>query len=130
MLGDLPAVDPDVQSGEAASLGTIGADLAEEEVDDMQVDEKPVVKQESTQPQVNGHAKKAKVEDVKMEEDDGDDDDLEAYMTRIEGEKKHMDRADAKRHGRLYGGDEEEDDDTPVKSKGEAELEKAEALLA
>ena len=107
---DLPEVNPEVQSGEAADLGAIGEDMAAEEIEE---DVKP-------------DTEKMEV-DAKPEEEEGEDP-LEAFMKANTEEVKQVNTSDARRLGLLGAGD-DSDDEAEIKNKQEEELEKAEAIL-
>ena len=96
---DLPEINPEVQSG--ANIGTIGDDMAAEDVDDEEEDVKPDVSV------TNGHANGDANGDVVMgevkpvEEEHEDEDELEAYMRSMNAEVIMVDFNDAKRQGLL-----------------------------
>ena len=135
---DLPEVNPEVQSGEAAQVEAVGADLAAEDVDEvMDKDLKPDLKPEVSDAP-NGHTEdikpdvkpKAELMDVdkKEEMEDEEVDPLDAYMNDIGQEVKKVNQTDAKRMG-LLEQDHDDNMDEGLKNKAEEELTKAEALL-
>lgn len=132
---DLPEVNPEVQSGEAASVDAIGDDLAVADGDEaMEEDVLPDITAE-VNGEVNGHsetnddAKSVKMDVDKKEEVEEDDvDPLDAYMNDIGAEVKQVNQKDAKRMG-LMEQDHDSDGEGEVKNKAEEELTRAEALL-
>ena len=126
---DLPDVNPEVQSGEAAQVDAIGDDLAVADGDDaVEEDVKPDIIPE-VKPSINGDSNS----DIKMQIDrkEGEDDDvdpLDAYMLDIGTEVKQVNQSDAKRMG-LMEQDHDSENEDEVKNKAEEELTKAEALL-
>nr|XP_018263937.1 pre-mRNA-processing ATP-dependent RNA helicase PRP5 [Kwoniella dejecticola CBS 10117]OBR86095.1 pre-mRNA-processing ATP-dependent RNA helicase PRP5 [Kwoniella dejecticola CBS 10117] len=104
-LGDLPEINPEVQSGEAADIGAIGDDMAVEDV----------------KPETNGNGD---ADDVEEEEEDP----LDAFMKANVQEVSKVDSADAKRMGLRASGD-DSDNEEEEKVKVEDKLAEAEALL-
>ena len=119
---DLPDVNPEVQSGDAAQVGEIGDDLAVADDDDVRPD---IV--EEANGHTNGDSKVMEV-DVKPDPEEEEADPLEAYMSGIGAEVKIVNQTDARRNG-LTANDNESDDGEEVQNKAEEELTKAEALL-
>ncbi len=132
---ELPEVNPEVQSGEAAQVDAIGDDLAVADGDEaMEEDINPEITPEvNGQVNGNGHAEvtidvkpvEEKKEDVEMEDDE---DPLDAYMNDIGAAVKKVNQTDAKRMG-LLEQDHGDEDGPDLKNKAEEELTKAEALL-
>lgn len=126
---DLPDFNPEVQSGEAADVGTIGDDLAAE---DGEEDVKPQVDENgdiTMAPQSNGHAE-TKPAETKMEVDEPEEeeDPLDAFMKDITQDVSAVNRSDAKRLGLMQETD--DDNEKIIKNKAEEKLQEAEALLA
>ncbi|OCF55316.1 pre-mRNA-processing ATP-dependent RNA helicase PRP5 [Kwoniella mangroviensis CBS 10435] len=127
-LGDLPEINPDVQSGDAAQVDSIGDDLAVENIkaepngdgveeDAMDVDEKPTLKE-------NGNEKEEKIQVDEEEEEDP----LDAFMRTNVEQVVQVNQADAKRMGLRQSGDDSENEEED-KVKVEDKLAEAEALL-
>jgi len=114
---DLPEVNPEVQSGEAAKV-----DAVSEELD--VVDGNDEGNEDDAVPTTNGHVK---VEKMEVEEEE--EDPLEAFMRDNVQEVKQVNRADASRLG-LAAADQEDEQEQEVKNKLEEELAGKEALLA
>ncbi|WWC69547.1 pre-mRNA-processing ATP-dependent RNA helicase PRP5 [Kwoniella pini CBS 10737] len=127
-LGDLPEINPEVQSGEAADIGAIGDDMAVEDVkpevngnedgeeNQMDIDEKP-------------KPDDLKAEDaIKVDEEEEEEDPLDAFMKANVDEVVKVDSADAKRLGLRHSGDDDENEEEE-KVKVEDKLAEAEALL-
>ncbi|ORX39780.1 hypothetical protein BD324DRAFT_648407 [Kockovaella imperatae] len=115
---DLPEVNPEVQSGEAAQLEVIGGDMAAEEVE---ADIKPSVE--------NGDSDAMDVDKKPEAADEEDEEDpLDAFMKANTEQVKQVNTSDARRLG-LLGDGEESEDEAEIKNKQEEELEKAEAIL-
>lgn len=94
---DLPDFDPEVQSGDAAQVGSIGADLA---VADGDEDDDTVVKQEEEKMDI----------DEKVEEDE-EEDPLDAFMRDNVQQVVEVNKADAKRMGLRVAEDGSDDED-------------------
>jgi ATP-dependent RNA helicase DDX46/PRP5 len=135
-LEDLPEFDPEVQSGNAASLDAIGDDMAAEDVDEEQMDVKPDIKpdldtENGAVPETangsaaNGHANGSTKMEVDEEEEE---DELDKFMRENTLEVKQVNQADAKRQG-LLAVDNESDDEPEVRDKQEDSLAKQEEML-
>ncbi|OXG32321.1 pre-mRNA-processing ATP-dependent RNA helicase PRP5 [Cryptococcus neoformans Ze90-1] len=111
---DLPDFDPEVQSGDAAQVGSIGADLA---VADGDEDDDTVVKQEEEKMDI----------DEKVEEDE-EEDPLDAFMRDNVQQVVEVNKADAKRMG-LRVAEDGSDDEDQGKIVEKDKLAEAEALL-
>lgn len=111
---DLPDFDPEVQSGDAAQVGSIGADLA---VADGDEEDDTVVKKEEEKMDVD-----------KKEEEDEEEDPLDAFMRDNVQQVVEVNKADAKRMGLRIAEDGSDDEDRgQVVEKDK--LAEAEALL-
>lgn len=111
---DLPDFDPEVQSGDAAQVGSIGADLA---VADGDEDDDTVVKQEEEKMDI----------DEKVEEHE-EEDPLDAFMRDNVQQVVEVNKADAKRMG-LRVAEDGSDDEDQGKIVEKDKLAEAEALL-
>ncbi|OCF35417.1 pre-mRNA-processing ATP-dependent RNA helicase PRP5 [Kwoniella heveanensis BCC8398] len=126
-LTDLPEVNPEVQSGDAAQIGAIGDDMAVAEGDENEEDD--------IKPNVNGngdsdHMEVDKKPDAAAEEDEEEEDPLDAFMRQNGQEVASVDQADAKRTGLRASGDESDgEDEEQNKAAEEDKLAQAEALL-
>lgn len=117
---DLPDIDPEVQSGEAANVEQVTEDMAAEEADE---DEKDVVMADA-----NGTNGTNGTNGNGMDVDEEDEEDpLDAFMRENTKQVKSVNVSDAKRLDLMPHDD--SDDETEVKNKAEEELAKAEALL-
>ncbi|WVF72281.1 pre-mRNA-processing ATP-dependent RNA helicase PRP5 [Kwoniella sp. CBS 6097] len=125
-LTDLPEVNPEVQSGEAAQMGAIGDDMAVAEVEE-----------DDIKPDVNGNGdaddhmdvdkKPSAVEEAEEEEEE---DPLDAFMRQNGQEVANVNQEDAKRMGlRASGDDSEGEAEEEEKAAEEDKLAQAEALL-
>ncbi|WVW83208.1 pre-mRNA-processing ATP-dependent RNA helicase PRP5 [Kwoniella bestiolae CBS 10118] len=122
-LGDLPEINPDVQSGGAAEVEEIGDDLAVEDIkptingngNEMDVDEKPQVKEEEESK-------------IKVDEEEEEEDPLDAFMRTNVEQVVQVNQADARRMGLRQSGD-DSDNEEEEKVKVEDKLAEAEALL-
>jgi ATP-dependent RNA helicase DDX46/PRP5 len=106
-LDDLPEVNPEVQSGDAANVNEIGDDMAAE-----------VVEEEDVKPKVE--------ETNGMDVDE--EDELDKFMRENTMEVKQVDRDDAKRQG-LMAVDNESDDEPEMRNKQEDDLARQEEML-
>lgn len=111
---DLPDFDPEVQSGDAAQVGSIGADLA---VADGDEDDDTVVKKEEEKMDI----------DKKVEEVD-EEDPLDAFMRDNVQQVVEVNKADAKRMG-LRVAEDGSDDENQGQVVEKDKLAEAEALL-
>lgn len=114
---DLPDFDPEVQSGDAAQVGSIGADLA---VADGDEDDDTVVKKEEE--------KEEKMDIDKKAEEDEEEDPLDAFMRDNVQQVVEVNKADAKRMG-LRVAEDGSDDENQGQVVEKDKLAEAEALL-
>lgn len=129
-LGDLPEINPEVQSGEAVDEdGLVGDDLAAEDAGEgMKLDLKENGMDIDAELERRGEPKLDQAMDVDQEDEE---DELEAYMKSLNQVKSNVDQADAKRLGLASIQNESDDEDEPVvENKDENSLEKQEAMLA
>ncbi|WWD15835.1 pre-mRNA-processing ATP-dependent RNA helicase PRP5 [Kwoniella shandongensis] len=123
---DLPEVNPEVQSGDAAQVEAVGDDLAVAELEEHEA--------EDVKPDINGTSDKMEVdkkEDVKVvakEKEEEEEDPLDAFMRENVQQVVDVNAADAKRLGLRTAGD-ESDNEEEVKVATEDKLAEAEALL-
>jgi ATP-dependent RNA helicase DDX46/PRP5 len=112
---DLPDVNPDVQSGDAANVDKIGDDLAVADVEEDEEDVKPEIIEE-----------KMEVDKVEVEDDEVDP--LDAFMMDNDKHVVAVNTEDARKAG-LFGGGDDSDDEPDVENKQEVDLTTKEALL-
>ncbi|KAK8869889.1 pre-mRNA-processing ATP-dependent RNA helicase PRP5 [Kwoniella newhampshirensis] len=120
---DLPDVNPEVQSGDAAQVEAVGDDLAVAELEEHET--------EDVKPDINGimngDSEKMDV-DKKVEEEEEEEDPLDAFMRENVQQVVEVNTADAKRLGLRTAGD-DSDGEEEVKVVAEDKLAEAEALL-
>ncbi|WWC90123.1 pre-mRNA-processing ATP-dependent RNA helicase PRP5 [Kwoniella dendrophila CBS 6074] len=140
-LGDLPEINPEVQSGDAAQIDAIGDDMAVAEGDENEHDDiKPDINGNGhSNGNVNGDSEKMDVDEkpdsveqeTKQEamDEDEEEDPLDAFMRTNVDEVVKVDTADAKRIGLRQSGDDSDNEEDKEKGKTEDKLAEAEALL-
>jgi ATP-dependent RNA helicase DDX46/PRP5 len=113
---DLPAFNPEVQSGTEAGLQSVDEDMAVAQGDDNEND--AVAGAEA-----NGNGSKM---DVDEEEEE---DPLDAFMRENAQQVKTVNVSDAKRSGNVAADESDGEDEETVRNRAEEELSKAEAML-